>query len=202
MDRIKDILNNSEIDEELGLCAINDTPETPNEDLAFLYLFMYLQSDVLNREGVKFPTWLERFEVHIEPLDYNLDKGRFSLEGIEEEIMYYKESLKEGKSFLKTQVLFEEGELLPTLVLHFFTFLDKGKGKEVLYESLLYPFTFHEYPSETFTRARIKAMGERGINTEFIRYLPNTELCPIHFDGQGILMPLKAYEKHRKYWGR
>lgn len=203
MDRIWEILEGTRIDRDRGTRTIMDAPDTPTEDLAFLYILMAIQSNILSAEGVRFPTRMDRFEVHIEPNEYNLKNGAFSLEGVMEQVTHLRYKLMYGRSFLKSQVVFTDDGDLPTLILHFFRFEDVTGIQRISHESLLYPFTFHEYPKDIFSEQRTKAMEEQGINVEFIKYLPNTNLCPINFDDNGeLLLSLSEYEKNRKYWVR
>jgi len=122
MEKIKKILDDVKFDEVGGMCTITDVPETPTEDLAFLYILMGIQSHILCEEGLSFPTRMDHFEVHIEPNEENIERNAFSLEGIMEQINYFNYKLMYDKSFMKTQVMFRDDELLPNLVLHFFSF--------------------------------------------------------------------------------
>lgn len=202
MEKIKKILDDVKFNEVGGMCTITDVPETPTEDLAFLYILMGIQSHILCEEGLSFPTRMDHFEVHIEPNKENIERNAFSLEGIMEQINYFDYKLMYDKSFMKTQVMFRDDETLPTLVLYFFSFNKVTGTYNVSHESILYPLIFQDYPKNFINEERIKVMESHGINAEFIKYLPNTNLCPIHFNDNGQLLPLEEYEKNRNHWGR
>lgn len=202
MEKIKKILDDVKFDEVGGMCTITDVPETPTEDLAFLYILMGIQSHILCEEGLSFPTRMDHFEVHIEPNKENIERNAFSLEGIMEQINYFNYKLMYDKSFMKTQVMFRDDETLPTLVLYFFSFNKVTGTYNVSHESILYPLIFQDYPKDFINEERIKVMESHGINAEFIKYLPITNLCPIHFNDNGQLLTLEEYEKNRNHWER
>lgn len=200
MTRIIELLTNGEMDEAKEYFTIFDVPNTPTEDVDFLYLVMGTQSNILIEEGVIFPTTLDLFNILIEPTEFNINNGTYSIEGIMEQIKSYKYKLKYGKPFIKCQVSYDEGKNLPTLKLQFFLFKDAHGESFIKYESQLYYYTFPHYATNLFTDERIEAMTENGINADFIRHIPNISLCPINFDKKGNLSPLIEFEISRRLW--
>jgi hypothetical protein len=200
MSRIIELLTNGEMDEAKEYFTLFDVPNTPTEDVDFLYLLMGTQSNILIEEGVTFPITLDQFNVIIEPTEFNIKNGTYSIEGIMEQIESFKYKLKYGKPFIKCQVSYDEGRTLPTLKLQFFLFKDAHGESFIKYESQLYFYTFPHYETTLFTAERVEAMTENGINADFIRHIPNISLCPIHFDEKGSLSPLIEFELNRRLW--
>ena len=200
MTRIKELLTNGVMDEANEYFTLFDVPNTPTEDVDFLYLLMGTQSNILIEEGVTFPITLDQFIVIIEPTEFNINNGTYSIEGIMEQIESFKYKLKYGKPFIKCQVSYEEGRTLPTLKLQFFLFKDAHGESFIKYESQLYFYTFPDYETNIFKDERIEAMTENGINADFIRHIPNVSLCPIHFDEKGNFLPLIELELSRRLW--
>ncbi len=200
MTRIMELLTNGEMDEAKEYFTIFDVPNTPTEDVDFLYLVMGTQSNILIEEGVTFPTTLDQFNVIIEPNEFNINNGTYSIEGIMKQIETFKYKLDYGKPFIKCQVSYDEGKNLPTLKLQFFLFKDAHGESFIKYESQLYYYTFPHYATTLFTAERVEAMTENGINADFIRHIPNISLCPIHFDEQGNLSPLIEFELSKRLW--
>ena len=200
MSRIIELLTNGEMDEAKEYFTLFDVPNTPTEDVDFLYLLMGTQSNILIEEGVTFPTTLDQFNVIIEPTEVSIENGTYSIEGIMEQIESFKYKLKYGKPFIKCQVLYDERRTLPTLKLQFFLFKDAHGESFIKYESQLYFYTFPDYETTLFNDERIEAMTENGINADFIRHIPNISLCPIHFDEKGNLLPLIELELSRRLW--
>ena len=200
MSRIIELLTNGEMDEAKEYFTLFDVPNTPTEDVDFLYLLMGTQSNILIEEGVTFPTTLDQFNVIIEPTEVSIENGTYSIKGIMEQIESFKYKLKYGKPFIKCQVLYNEGRTLPTLKLQFFLFKDAHGESFIKYESQLYFYTFPHYETTLFSDERIESMTENGINADFIRHIPNISLCPIHFDEKGNLLPLIELELSRRLW--
>ena len=200
MSRIIELLTNGETDEAKEYFTLFDVPNTPTEDVDFLYLLMGTQSNILIEEGVIFPTTLDLFNVLIEPNECNIRNGTYSIEGIMKQIETFKYKLDYGKPFIKCQVLYNEGRTLPTLKLQFFLFKDAHGESFIEYESQLYFYTFPHYETTLFSDERIESMTENGINADFIRHIPNVSLCPIHFDEKGNLLPLIELELSRRLW--
>ena len=200
MSRIIELLTNGETDEAKEYFTLFDVPNTPTEDVDFLYLLMGTQSNILIEEGVTFPITLDLFNILIEPNECNIRNGTYTIEGIMEQIESYKYKLKYGKPFIKCQVLYYEVKTLPTLKLQFFLFKDAHGESFLKYESQLYFYTFPDYETNIFSDERIEAMTENGINADFIRHIPNVSLCPIHFDEKGNLSPLIEFELSRRLW--
>ena len=200
MSRIIELLTNGETDEAKEYFTLFDVPNTPTEDVDFLYLVMGTQSNILIEEGVTFPTTLDLFNVLIEPNECNIRNGTYSIEGIMKQIETFKYKLDYGKPFIKCQVSYDEGKNLPTLKLQFFLFKDAHGESFIKYESQLYFYTFPDYETNTFSDERIEAMTESGVNADFIRHIPNISLCPIHFDEEGNLLPLIELELSRRLW--
>lgn len=200
MTRIIELLTNGEMDESNKYFTMFDVPNTPTENVDFLYLLMGKQSNILIEKGVTFPTTLDQFNVIIEPNEFNIKHGTYSIGGIMKQIKSYEYKLDFGKPFMKCQVLYDEGRTLPTLKLQFFLFKDAHGESFIKYESQLYFYTFPDYDTNLFTDERIEAMTENGINSDFIRHIPNISLCPIHFDEKGNLLPLIEFELSRRLW--
>ena len=200
MSRIIELLTNGETDEAKEYFTIFDVPNTPTEDVDFLYLLMGAQSNILIEEGVTFPTTLDQFNVIIEPNEFNINNGTYSIEGIMKQIETFKYKLDYSNPFIKCQVLYNEGRTLPTLKLQFFLFKDAHGESYIKYEPQLYFYTFPHYQTNIFSDERIEAMTESGINADFIRHIPNISLCPIHFDEKGNLLPLIEFELSKRLW--
>lgn len=179
---------------------IIEGPDTPTEDIDFLYIAMGKQSDILQEEGISFPITMDQLSIIIEPTEENIRNGSFTIEGIAEVIESFYWKLKYSRPFLNCQLLLKEGESIPSIHLHLLLFKKAHGQVNVPYESLLYFLTFPEYDENIFTEKRKFAITEKGLNVEFLRYIPNMTLCPIHFNEEGNLQPLKSLEETRKLW--
>jgi hypothetical protein len=203
MSRIPNIFRNGKRTEKDGEITISipDFPNFPTTDkkIDYLFILMSLQSIILETQGVILPTFVKMWFSDITPNHYNLENNKFSLDGIREKINYFSDELSYGKSFMKTQVIYEDGEELPTIRIHFFNFNEKEGGK-VSNESFLYPFTFFVYDEDLFSEERIRKMEDNGINFGFLEILPIMNLCPIEFDENGELKTLKELERYKDNW--
>ena len=203
MSKIPEILNNAKQRQRNGelFVTLDDFPAVPTTDknIDYLFIMMSVQSMILNEEGIEFPSFVERWSVDITPDGDNLKNNRFSLEGIRDLVIIFKNEISKGKTFIKAQLIYEDGEELPTIRIHFFRFIKEGEDI-VSHESFLYPFVFFVYEENFFSEERIKAMEDNGINFGFIEVLPVMNICRVEFDENGQLKPLKELEKYRENW--
>lgn len=189
-----------EVDGEL-IFTLDNFVETPTTDkkIDYLYILMNIQSFILNENKVYFPTRMDKWNVDIRPTEQNINNNLFSLKGIQETITKNKENLLKGKNFFKTQVLYNEGNDIPTIRIHFYKFHPDSKTN-VRYESLIYPFTFFRYEKKLFTKKRKKDLKNSGIDFKFLEILPLMNICPINFDEKMNLKPLKELERYTDSW--
>jgi hypothetical protein len=187
MSKIPEILKNAKHREKNGelYITLDDFPAVPTTDknIDYLFILMSVQSMILNVEGIEFPLLMKRWSVDITPNQENLKNNKFSLDGIRDLVIFFKSEISKGKTFIKAQLIYEEGEQLPTIRIHFFQFIEDGEyiaGNE----SSLYPFIFFVYEENFFNEERIKIMN----------------LCPVEFDENGHLKALKELEKYRGNW--
>jgi hypothetical protein len=148
MSKIPEILNNAKQRQRNGelFVTLDDFPAVPTTDknIDYLFIMMSVQSMILNEEGIEFPSFVERWSVDITPDGDNLKNNRFSLEGIRDLVIIFKNEISKGKTFIKAQLIYEDGEELPTIRIHFFRFIQEGEDI-VSHESFLYPFVFYVY---------------------------------------------------------
>lgn len=203
MSRIPNIFRNAERTEKNGEITISlpDFPNFPTTDekIDYLFILMSLQSIILETQGVIFPTFMKRWFSDITPNYFNLKNNKFSLDGIREKINYFSDEMSYGKNFIKTQVIYDDGEELPTIRIHFFNFNEINDNK-VSNESFLYPFTFFVYDDDFFSDERVNKIEDNGINFGFLEILPNMNLCPVQFDEDGNLKPLEELERYKDNW--
>ncbi|WP_304142303.1 hypothetical protein [Mesoflavibacter zeaxanthinifaciens] len=203
MSKIPEILNNAKQGKKNGelYITLDDFPAVPTTDknIDYLFIMMSLQSMILKEEGIEFPSFLERWCVDITPDGDNLKNNRFSLEGIRDLVIIFKNEISKGKTFIKAQLIYEDGEELPTIRIHFFRFIKEGEYI-ARHESFLYPFIFFVYEENFFSEERIKAMEDNGIHFGFMEVLPVMNICRVEFDENGNLKPLKELEKYRENW--
>ena len=203
MSKIPEILNNAKQGKKNGelYITLDDFPAVPTTDknIDYLFIMMSLQSMILKEEGIEFPSFVERWCVDITPDGDNLKNNRFSLEGIRDLVIIFKRDILKGKTFIKTQLIYEDGEQLPTIRIHFFRFIEEGEYI-ARHESFLYPFIFFLYEENFFSEERIKAMEDNGIDFGFMEVLPVMNICRVEFDENGHLKPLKELEKYSENW--
>lgn len=203
MSRIPNIFKNAERTEKNGEITISlpDFPNFPTTDkkIDYLFILMSLQSIIFETQGVIFPTFVKKWFSDITPNYFNLKNNKFSLQGIREKINYFSNEMSYGKNFIKTQVIFDDGEELPTIRIHFFNFSEINDIK-VSNESFLYPFTFFVYDEDIFSDERIRKMEDNGIDFGFLEVLPIMNLCPVEFDENGELKTLEELERYKDNW--
>lgn len=203
MSKIPEIMNKGKLSKKNGelIITLDDFPSVPTTDknIDYLFIMMSLQSIILMEEDIEFPSFLERWSIDITPNENNLKNNRFSLEGIREIVTQFKTRILEGKTFIKTQVIYEDGDPLPTIRIHFFQFIKKGEYI-ARFESSLYPFIFFVYEENFFSEERIKIMWDNSIHFGFMEVLPIMNLCRVEFDENGNLKPLKELERYSHNW--
>lgn len=203
LNTIKSIFNRSEKIEKNGeeIIQINNFPSVPTTDknIDYLYILISLNSIILREEGVKFPTYMNRWIIDIQPTEENINNNSFSLIGIKKIIENYRNRLQLGKSFIKFQVIYLNDDELPTVRILFFQLGNDGENR-VSHESFLYPFLFPVYEENFFSDERIKKMNDNKIDFRFIEHLPIVNLSRIEFDKKGHLSPLKELEKYSDNW--
>ena len=203
MNRITRILKRGEKISRNGkeMFEINNFPSVPTTDnnIDYLYILMSLNSIILRKEGVKFPTYMNRWIVEIQPTEENINNNSLSLIGIKKVIENYRNQLQLGKSFIKFQVIYLNDGELPTIRILFFQ-LGKDGENRVSHESFLYPFLFPVYKENFFNDDRIQKMENNKINFRFIEHLPIVNLSRVEFDEKGNLTPLKELEKYSVNW--
>lgn len=193
--KIPEILKNFKPTENGGLMYSLDDMPTPlitNDNYDMLMIYLNLQSIIFFEEKITFPNRMETFYV-----DISL-KDDLNIKGIRECVEVFKDNLEKGKSFIKTNVYYRNSNSIPTIRIHFITF-GEGLKNEIIGETLLYPHIFFQYDENIFTDERVKKMNEEGINSDFIKILPNTNICPVKFEN-GELLPLFEIEKYREQY--
>jgi hypothetical protein len=165
------------------------TPLTTFENFELYMIYFSIQSIILQEESVSFPIRFNLIK------DIISDPSKMNVEGIKEHILLHKEKFMNGKTFLKTHIFYSENEPLPRIQLSYIVFKDDG-DLTVSSETSLFSIIYYKYDENIFTDERIKKMEEHGVNSEFIKILTNTNLCPVKFEN-GELLPLIEIEKYR-----
>lgn len=168
------------------------TPVTSYQNFEYLMIYFSIQSIIFYEEGISFPNKLNLFYEDIKSPD------KLNIEGIKACIESHKSKLINEKSFIKTQIIFSEDIETPTIRIYFITF-NKDGFLEVLGETLLYSLILFKYEDDFFSNDRLENMKEIGINTEFIKILTNTNICPVKFHN-GELLTLFEIEKYREQY--
>lgn len=168
------------------------TPVTSYHNFEFLMIYFSIQSIILYEEGISFPNKFNLFYEDIKSPD------KLNIEGIKACIESNKSKLINEKSFIKAQIIYSAESETPTIRIYFITFNQNGH-LEVLGETLLYSIIMCKYEEDFFSKERLDTMEKLKINTEFIKILTNTNICPVKFHN-GELLTLFEIEKYREQY--
>tara|TARA_R100001377_G_scaffold83207_1_gene64415 strand:- start:708 stop:1307 length:600 start_codon:yes stop_codon:yes gene_type:complete len=179
-----------------NLFVIENLPETPTEDINMLFAVLIFTGIHLNDAGIRFPIRAFTSYVDIPPTSENLEANLFTLKGINKVIGEEVEKFNSDKVFIKTQLMYEIGDDLPTIRLAFVDFCEDG-DVNLITEAMLYPFIYPKYEMNFFSEERIEQLTLNELDIEFLQYLPNSRILEIKKDSNNELIPIKFEELMR-----
>lgn len=178
------------------LYSIENLPDTPTEDIGMLFAVLVFTGIHLHDARIRFPIRAFTSYLDIPPTSENLEANLFTIDGLNKVIGEEMEKFNSDKVFLKTQLMYEIGDDLPTIRLAFVDFCEDG-DVNLITEAMLYPFIYRKYEKNFFSEERIEQLTSNELDIEFIQYLPNTRILEIKKDSNNELIPIKFEELKR-----
>lgn len=179
-----------------NLFVIENLPPTPTEDIGMLFTVLVFTGIHLHDAGIRFPIRALTSYLDIPPTIENLEANLFTLKGINKVIGEEMKKFNSDKVFLKTQLMYEIGDELPTIRLAFVDFCEDG-DVNLISEAMLYPFIYRKYEANFFSEERIEQLTLNELDIEFLQYLPNTRILELKKDPNNEFIPITFEELNR-----
>ena len=179
-----------------NLFVIENLPPTPTEDIGMLFTVLVFTGIHLHDAGIRFPIRALTSYLDIPPTIENLEANLFTLKGINKVIGEEMKKFNSDKVFLKTQLMYEIGDELPTIRLAFVDFSKDG-DVNLITEAMLYPFIYRKYEENFFSEERIEQLTSNELDIEFIQYLPNTRILELKNGPDNELIPITFDDLNR-----
>lgn len=179
-----------------NLFVIENLPDTPTEDINMLFAVLIFTGIHLQDAGIRFPNKAFTSYLDIPPTTENLEANLFTIEGMNKVIGEEMVRFKSNKVFLKTQLMYELDNGLPTIRLAFVDFHKDG-DVNLISEAMLYPFIYRKYEENFFSEERIEQLTSNELDIEFIQYLPNTRILELKKGPDNELIPITFDDLNR-----
>ena len=178
------------------LYSIENLPDTPTEDIDMLFAVLVFNGIHLQDAGIRFPIRAFTSYLDIPPTIENLEANLFTIVGMNKVIGEEMVKFKSDKVFLKTQLMYELGNDLPTIRLAFVDFCEDG-DVNLITEAMLYPFIYRKYEMNFFSEERIEQLTLNELDIEFLQYLPNTRILELKKGPDNEFIPITFEELMR-----